>query len=336
MSTPSPKLFLVEAGWATLMRDLGLRPADVLRRAGLPDDLLSRPQAGLDTAGYFRLWQALEEAVGDPLFPLRLVDALSTEVFSPPLFAALCSPDLASALQRLAHHKRLVAPMALDLQPGADGRLAVRPRWLAVSQGPPLSLLVGELAFLLRLGRLGTREPLPALQLCLPARPEPLADFEAWFGCAIDIGGPPAIAFAAADVERPFLTASDAMWRVFEPELRRRLAELDASATVGERVRALLLESLPGGQSGIDAVASRLAMSRRTLQRRLGEEGLNFQALVADIRAGLARHYLAQTRLSHAEISFLLGFEDPNSFFRAFQGWTGSSPERWRQDSEHR
>ncbi|HEY8880199.1 MAG TPA: AraC family transcriptional regulator ligand-binding domain-containing protein [Roseateles sp.] len=331
MSAPSPKLFLVEAGWATLMRDLGLRPADVLRRAGLPEDLLSRPQAGLDTPAYFRLWGALEAAVGDPLFPVRLVDALSTEVFSPPLFAALCSPDLASALQRLAAHKRLVAPMALDLQRGADGRLTVSPRWLAVPGAPPLSLLVSELAFFLRLGRLGTREPLQALQLSLPARAEPLAGLEAWFGCAIDIGGPPSIAFAAADVERPFLTASEAMWRVFEPELRRRLAELDAGASVGERVRALLLESLPAGLAGIDAVASRLAMSRRTLQRRLGDEGLNFQALVAGTREELARHYLSQTRLPHAEIAFLLGFEDPNSFFRAFQAWTGSTPERWRQ-----
>jgi len=333
MSAAAPKLFLVEAGWATLIHDLGLHPADVLRRAGLPDDLLGRPQAGLDTSSYFQLWRALEEAVDDPLFALRVVDALSTEVFSPPLFAALCSPDLASALQRLAHHKRLVAPMALDLLEGSDGRQTVRPRWLDSPTAPPLSLLISELAFFLRLGRLGTREPMRALQLCLPERPEPLADFETWFGCAIEVGGPPSIAFAAADVERPFLTASDAMWRVFEPELRRRLAELDAGASIGERVRALLLESLPAGLTGIDAVASRLAMSRRTLQRRLGDEGLNFQALVADIRAELARHYLAQTRLSHAEISFLLGFEDPNSFFRAFQAWTGSTPERWRQAS---
>jgi len=331
MNAPAPRLFIAEAGWAVLMRDLGLRPADVLRRAGLPEDLLSRPQAGLDPGGYFRLWQALEAAVGDPLFPLRLVDALSVEVFSPPLFAALCSPDLGSALQRLAHHKRLVAPMALDLQQQPDGRLVVRPRWLAAPAVPPLSLLIGELAFFLRLGRLGTREPLRALQLCLPERPQPLADFEAWFGCTIQTDGPPAIGFAAADAQRPFLTASDAMWRVFEPELRRRLAELDASATVGERVRALLLEALPGGRAGIDVVASRLAMSRRTLQRRLGDEGLNFQALVAGTREELARHYLTQTRLSHAEISFLLGFEDPNSFFRAFQDWTGSTPERWRQ-----
>ncbi|MBI3348905.1 MAG: AraC family transcriptional regulator ligand-binding domain-containing protein [Burkholderiales bacterium] len=327
----APRLFFIEAGWATLMRDLGLRPADVLRRAGLAEDLLSRPQAALDTAGYFRLWLALEAAVGEPLFPVRLVDALSVEVFSPPLFAALCSADLAAALQRLAQHKRLVAPMALDLLGRADGRLVAQPRWLGSQVTPPLSLMLAELAFLLRLARLGTREPVRALQLSLPQRPQRGEDIEAWFGCELEVGGPPAITFAAADIERPFLTASDTMWRVFEPELRRRLAELDAAASLGERVRALLLETLPAGQAGIDTVASRLAMSRRTLQRRLGEEGVSFQSLVARTREELARHYLQGTQLSHAEISFLLGFEDPNSFFRAFQAWTGATPERWRQ-----
>lgn len=326
MSASAPKLFMVEAGWAPLMRDLGLNPTDVLRRAGLPDDLFIRPQAGLVTADYFALWRALEAAVADPLFPLRLVDALSAEVFSPPLFAALCSPDLASALQRLATHKRLVAPMALDLLTADDGTLTVTPRWLDMPGTPPLSLQVGELAFFLRLGRLGTRETLRALHVTLPVAVAPLTAFEDWFGCTVSAGGAPSIRFTAADAERPFLTANDAMWRVFEPELRRRLAELDATASTAERVRALLLESLPAGQSGIDTVASRLAMSRRTLQRRLGDEGLSFQGLVARTRDELARHYLAHTRLPHAEIAFLLGFEDPNSFFRAFQDWTGLAP----------
>ncbi|HEY9105699.1 MAG TPA: helix-turn-helix domain-containing protein, partial [Roseateles sp.] len=255
---------------------------------------------------------------------------VTAEVFSPPLFAALCSANLVQALQRLAQHKRLVAPMALDLALQADGRLTVRPRWTEAPGAPPLSLQLAELAFFLRLGRLGTREAMRALQVTLPEPSPAIDEIEAWFGVAPQIGAPASLSFAAADAERPFLTASEAMWRAFEPELRRRLAELDAAASLGDRVRALLLEALPAGEAGVDAVASRLALSRRTLQRRLGEEGLSFQALVARTREDLACHYLAQTRLPHAEISFLLGFEDPNSFFRAFQGWTGSTPERWR------
>jgi AraC-like DNA-binding protein len=121
------------------------------------------------------------------------------------------------------------------------------------------------------------------------------------------------------------------MWQVFEPELRRRLGELDASASTAQRVRSALLELLPGGQSGIEAVASRLSMSKRTLQRRLEEQGDNYRALVTATREELARHYLTQTQLSAGEIGFLLGFEDPNSFFRAFHDWTGTTPEAIRK-----
>jgi AraC-like DNA-binding protein len=81
----------------------------------------------------------------------------------------------------------------------------------------------------------------------------------------------------------------------------------------------------------MDAIASRLAMSKRTLQRRLGEEGMTFQSLVNQTREALARHYLSQTTLSNGEISFLLGFEDPNSFFRAFHDWTGITPDVLRR-----
>jgi len=122
-----------------------------------------------------------------------------------------------------------------------------------------------------------------------------------------------------------------AMWRVFEPELRRRLGELEAMATTSERVRALLLELLPSNSATIETVAERLGMSRRTLQRRLEDEGENFRALVNATRESLARHYLTRTRMSGGEIAFLLGFEDPNSFYRAFHEWTGQTPETIRQ-----
>ena len=71
-------------------------------------------------------------------------------------------------------------------------------------------------------------------------------------------------------------------------------------------------------------------MSKRTLQRRLEEEGENFRVLINRCRENLARHYLSNTNLSGYEIAFLLGFEDPNSFYRAFMAWTGQTPETVR------
>lgn len=327
--TPA-KTFPVEAGWRALLKDLGVKPADVLRRAGLPEDLLTRPQVGLSTAEYFSFWRSLEAAVGDPLFPLRLVEAITPEIFSPPIFAALCSPNLRLATQRLSHYKRLVAPMALDVTLDPRGALSLSPRWLDAGVAPPLAVVASELAFFVRLVQLATREPIHAVQVTLPNLPEPLPAYEHYFGTPIRKGKSPSISFSAADAELPFLTANDAIWQVFEPDLRRRLTELDETASTSERVRAVLLESLPSGQASIEAIAGRFAMSRRTLQRRLGEDGVTFQALVNQTREALARHYLLHTTLSNGEISFLLGFEDPNSFYRAFHGWTGCTPDGLR------
>jgi AraC-like DNA-binding protein len=120
------------------------------------------------------------------------------------------------------------------------------------------------------------------------------------------------------------------MWRSFEPELRRRLAELDTEASIAERVRAALLELLPSGAASIGTVAARLGASVRTVQRRLHAEGQCFAGVLARTRTELAHHYLGSTALSAAEISFLLGFEDPNSFYRAFQSWTGTTPDQAR------
>jgi AraC-like DNA-binding protein len=76
------------------------------------------------------------------------------------------------------------------------------------------------------------------------------------------------------------LTVNEGMWQVFEPELRRRLSQLDETASTAERVRAVLLELLPGNEATIEKTAERLGMSKRTLQRRLEEEGENFRVLI--------------------------------------------------------
>lgn len=106
----------------------------------------------------------------------------------------------------------------------------------------------------------------------------------------------------------------------------RTTYDLEASTTVRERVRASLLEQLPAGSSSTEAVARDLMMSSRTLQRRLKDEGTTFQAILDDTREALARHHLSASDLSTGEISFLLGYEDARSFYRAFHAWTGQTP----------
>jgi AraC-like DNA-binding protein len=130
---------------------------------------------------------------------------------------------------------------------------------------------------------------------------------------------------------RPFLTANEQMWNFFEPELRARLSDLDSRADIGQRVRAALLELLPAGRATIDAASKQIGVSTRSLQRQLGEAGKSFRMLLDATRTDLAMHYLRTSSLSCAEIAYLLGYDDPNSFSRAFRTWTGKSPESVRE-----
>lgn len=328
-----PHTFTLDIGWQALLKDFGLHPGHVLRRAGLPEDLLVRQGQVLSTEEYFRFWRALEIESNDPMFPLRIVETVTAESFSPPLFAALCSANLVQAVQRLSRYKELVAPMSLDVATGKAGELSITPRWLSAGLEVPYSLVVAEIAFFVRLVRIATRESVKALRVTLPQRPPGAyaRRYEVFFGAPVQQGTSPVIAFAAEDAFRPFLTANEGMWRVFEPDLRRRLGELDATASTAERVRAVLLELLPSNTATIEKTAERLGLSKRTLQRRLEDEGENFRALVNGTREDLARHYLGNTSMSGGEIAFLLGFEDPNSFYRAFHDWTGQTPDSARQ-----
>jgi len=72
------------------------------------------------------------------------------------------------------------------------------------------------------------------------------------------------------------------------------------------------------------------------LQRHLVREGTSYQAVLDDVRRAMSRRLLAATDLAESEVAFLLGFAELNSFTRAFRGWEGASPRRWRQLSPTR
>jgi len=319
--------------WPVILRDLGISAADVLRRARLPEGLLAEPGASLPMPEYFRFWTAVEDLVGDPLFPLR-ARSLPTEAFLPSLFAALCSTDYAAALRRLAEYKRLVLPVRMEVDEDED-TLTVALGWLGTDEDPPCSLALAELVFLLELGRRGTRERIRAVKVEAPSLPTRGSDYRKYFGVRIEEGPRPLLQVRSEDANRPFLTANPQMWSAFEPSLRQRLSELDEKAGTAERVRGVLLEALPGGESSLEVVARRLAVSTRTLQRRLRDEGTNYQRVLASTREDLARHYLAKETLSSTEIAYLLAFDDPNSFYRAFHEWTGESAESFRTKLLH-
>lgn len=317
--------FAIDSTWRLLLHGMGVATEDVTRRAGLPALEWTDGTARLPAPEFFRFWSALEELSATPAFPLRIADALRPEVFSPLMFAALCSPDLQHAAARIAQYKALVGPLQLTMRHSPDAFTLVLSGGAQVPSLPPTFALT-ELLFLVSLVRMGTRTGVRVQRLTMQQLPDHLSMYSAFLGCAIEQDGEYALTVAAEDARRPFLTTDDGMWSVFEPELRRRLSQLGARTTFAERVRSALLEALPTGASDVGHVARVLAVSRRSLQRLLEEEGTSFQELLRDVRLALARHYLERTTLSMNEIAFLLGFAQPTSFYRAFREWTGATP----------
>jgi len=94
-------------------------------------------------------------------------------------------------------------------------------------------------------------------------------------------------------------------------------------------VAGLLLRT-PGQFPDIETVAAQMAISSRTLRRRLLAEGSSFQQLLDEVRHQLALDYLRRTRMSTEDIAAALGFSDAANFRHAFKRWSGLSPAAWR------
>ncbi|WP_433303566.1 AraC family transcriptional regulator ligand-binding domain-containing protein [Actinoplanes sp. CA-030573] len=322
--------FTVGPSGRALLADLGVNLPDVLRRAALPTMVYASETVELTTAQYYAFWRALDDEAADPLLPIRIGEAMRAEVFDPPMFSAFCSPTLRVAAARLRTYKKLIGPLRLVLD-SRGGAMTIEMHWPDADQAPG-ALMLMELIFWVALARMATRDDVRPVRFAAPVDPtvEQAAAYRRYLGTPLEHSAVPAVTFSGADAERPFLTANDRMWEYFEPGLRRRLDEFETEPSTAELVRQALLRLLPAGASTIEAAARELAVSGRTLQRRLQSEETNFQAVLRHTREALAHHYLSTSRMSTGEISYLLGYADTNSFYRAFQSWTGRTPDQIR------
>lgn len=252
------------------------------------------------------------------------------EEFSPPIFAAYCSKNGKICIDRLTRYKKLIGPMSFILSQDEETET------VELAAGNPLLelpvfLVQSEFSFLTGLIRRATSHPEVApVRVVMKNLPEDNA-FSEFIGCTPKKGEKNTITFSLKDLEEPFISASDAMWSYFEPELNKRLADLEVDDSTSARVRSALTELLPGGLFSIDDVAEKLGYSRRTLQRRLSEENTTFQKQLSSTREILALHYIKNTDMSTNDIAFLLGYAELNSFLRAFTIWTGKTVTEYRK-----
>jgi AraC-like DNA-binding protein len=155
--------------------------------------------------------------------------------------------------------------------------------------------------------------------------------YETHFRCPVKFKADQnALVFSKADIELPFVTHNADLLATVAPQLEAELTGQLAHKTFTEQAKGILKHLLAGHRPGIEDLARELHLSTRTLQRRLTEQGITFQRLLDEARRELARHYLLHSTRELNETAYLLGYEDANSFFRAFRHWEGTTPGHWR------
>lgn len=91
-------------------------------------------------------------------------------------------------------------------------------------------------------------------------------------------------------------------------------------------VRTSLCDQLASGRLTAASIAVEMAVSKRTLQRRLASEHTSFSDLLDEVRQEVALAALSKGDLNCKELSALLGYRHQSTFTRAVHRWTGKPP----------
>lgn len=313
------------------LEELGVRASAVLRSAGLSQGLADQPRVLLTTKELFALWRAIGEVSANPAIGLLLGTENRTERFHPIGVAALSTENFGAAIDQMARYKQLTCPEEILQEKNAE-EWSIQFHWLLADEVEPPVLDECCFAWVLSIARHGTGTRLSPLRVEFVQPREHVKAIERHLGCPVVCGAPRnAIVFRAADAQRPFVTRNAELLAMLAPQFEEELKLENGDQNFVERVRIAIQEKLTGRRPTIDDIADALHISCRTLQRRLQDEGLSFQRVLEEARHQLARHYLNNSVLELNEAAYLLGYEDANSFVRAFRTWEGIPPARWRE-----
>ena len=322
--------FRITKGWAQRFAAEKISVPILLRRAGLPANLFEQEKIYVTTAQVFAIWRTVAEMSPDPGFGLKLGTELRFERSHPVSIAGVCSRTFGDALQRLARYKQLTCPEEIRVhRKGAE--TSVEFFFIESKEAQPDIMVDLGLSWILCVGRRGTDGEITPLRLELTRPVKHRALLERHFGCRVLFkAARNALVFRSSDLDRPFVTHNEELVTMIGTQLDSEMKARNTSNGISEQVKQTLRRLLAGKRPTLQDVAQELGLSVRTLQRRLTDAGFTFQQLVGETRRELAHHYLKQPTVELNEAAFLLGVEDANSFFRAFQIWEGTSPGEWR------
>ncbi len=315
----------------------------VVRMAGADDALLQSlcgasdrptdPEEMIpDTAFFELLEQVAHNAPSGRDIGVRVGASVRCDEYGVFGLAFKSAVDLAGSFSRVERYGRVVTSIAnfrvvpgertsfMEVIPGYQNRLGMQMTVeLALAAAMALSRQVSTAEF-----------SLEALHVA-HAAPVDRSLFEDHFGCPIRF-----------DAERDALEVSNKLLlhpnrlgdvcisHFFDAHLDRALSELPVDGGLERRVRSEIAQALSEGVPTLSQTAQRLAMSGRTLQRRLADAGLAYQKLAEEARRDLATRLLRNSDYTLVEIAFLTGFSEQSTFTRAFKRWHKQTPRAYR------
>ncbi|MGE0592346.1 MAG: AraC family transcriptional regulator ligand-binding domain-containing protein [Vicinamibacterales bacterium] len=198
--------------------------------------------------------------------------------------------------------------------------------------GPREQVVCTLLGHWLAWGRQLTRARIAVDEACFrwsgPSHPEP---FERFFEGPVRFGARHDVLRLRSDALRlPLLESTPELGASFEAYAAALVARMTPSSSLVERVKEEIAEGILIGAAMEAAVAQRLAMTVRTMHRRLEDEGTSFRRIRDALLRERAEGLLRERRVPIAEVSYLLGYGEPSNFHRAFRRWTGLTPAEWR------
>ncbi len=239
---------------------------------------------------------------------------------------------LADSLAAAQPYHRLVTAAAEEFDLYHDDELTIGYRTTAGD--PAVSSVINEyvLAYYLRRAREALGRPVVPVQVTFghPAPREYRALIRAFGTHRIDFDAPAdTITFAGADAEAPLQRADPALAELLRSHADLVLASARPIPGPLEEFRTALAAAIDTGDPTLSTVAARLAMSPRSLQRRLAEHDTTWRRELDLLRYRRAEELLSAGSTT-ATVAARLGFTDDRALRKAFHRWSGSSPSALR------
>jgi AraC-like DNA-binding protein len=322
-----------------LVRRVGGDPSSLIARFNLPEDAETAREVLLPLDAFLAFSGAAEAVIAQTHVGLLLAQGMPRGAYGILEYSARSAPSVREAVLRMCRYSTLLNDLTVFslTEHGGVGRFTMR-----VPGEPRVNGKVGGecvIAMLVRMAReLSGAAWNPRKVWFAHGAPEDLTHLKAFFAADVfefDRGE------NGFELEKRFLdaavvSADPALLQILDEQLEQVLEHrprpTDLVGEVSDHIRA----SFRSGEMGIDPVARRMALSARTLQRRLAEQRTSFNAVVDSVRSELARDYLTHSAMVLGEIAYVLGYSELSTFLRAFKRWTGMTPTDFRERAQQR